>query len=153
MTDSTTKPEFPRITAAYASTVPGSTKGMLLVRDEHGHTTRHIDYAHMESWFSQHHPSVFTEDGGNRVFNLGLATPTMLSEYFACPESVPEDQRKLRTQARELGCLVDPLAHGYGYTRPDWGPSVAAGVGEIEGATLITSDLSLPHGVRCRPVK
>ncbi len=139
--------EFPYITAAYSSTDPGSTKGVLLVRDKFGHSTRQVDYAKMEAWFSEHHPSVFTTDGGKRVFNLGHATPAMLTEYFEY-----DARSKPRLAAIEYGCLVDPERH-FGYANSNWGPAVAAGLSTPPGTKPITGDLCLPHGVPCRHAK
>lgn len=148
MTESATpQPEFPYITAAFGSTVPGDTKGVLIVRDAFGHTTRHVDYAKMEAWFSEHHPEVFTTDGGKRTFNLGHATPAMLTEYFE-----HDARTKPRLAALEYGCLVDP-ERNFGYANGSWAPAVAAGLSTPPGTKHIEGELGLPHGVPCRHAK
>ncbi|MDZ4837000.1 MAG: hypothetical protein SGJ27_24725 [Candidatus Melainabacteria bacterium] len=130
-----TAPKFPAITAAYGSSTPGSTKGMMLVRGEFGHSTEHVDYADMEVWFSANHPEVFTTDGGKRTFDLERVTETMLKAYFAHDRS-----NKPLPKGFELGCMVDTTKHPYfSYARnfTGWAPAIAAGVTDVDGHVRI----------------
>jgi hypothetical protein len=126
-------PGLPSITAAFGSSKPDSTKGMLIVRDKLGHSTRHVDFADMEAWFTANHPSVFSTEDGARTFNIGAITPEMLDAYFAHNAAKDPSLTKLL----QLGHLVGPNVNGYQYAQRGWAPGIAAGVVNVDGHVRI----------------
>ncbi len=122
---------------------PGSTEAMLFLREGFGHHTEILDIADMETWLGEHHPEVFTTDGGSRLLFLGDVPSEILAPCLAYARKMKAERNP--RPLLEFGHLVDSN-HAYleyaGRIR-EWRPGVAVGVVEQDGSITVQS---LPIG-------
>jgi hypothetical protein len=97
---------YPYIFGAYGSTIPGNTRGVLLVRDEFVGGTQHIDFAQMDAFFEERHPELFVTAGDKRVLDMTAIPPTALKAFLAT------QRPNIELKALEVGHLVTP-GHSY----------------------------------------
>lgn len=120
VTSNETASAFPRVVCAYQSNRPGKTTGILVVRDEIGCSTRHIDFAQLDSFCAQHHPELFGANGDERVLDLDALPPTALTAFLDTQHS-PCDAA---ARAIAVGHLADQHAF-LGYSpAAQWTPGV-----------------------------
>lgn len=126
---------------------PSKTEIMLFLREGFGHHTETLDLADMEEWLTEHHPEVFTTDGGERILDLGKLEPDVLAPCLKHARAKKWERSPLK--GIELGHLVD-AGHPYmSYSNARaWPTGTAVGVVRDGKVAVDVIPLEFVHGQR-----